>query len=122
MHRLHSAALLVATAATAAAQGTIVSPVGTATTEGNTSNIYPLNIATAQNPRYMQIHSDLGQTPRLLRQLAWRLNGGAANYAGPRALDVELHVGHSVPWDRASWVYADNWMMPPTNVMARTTM
>jgi hypothetical protein len=101
------------------AQGTIVSPPGLDMLEGNASNTWPL---WGDVPRYMQIHGDLGSTPRALRQLAFRLNGNAAAYPGPRVLDAELVMGNSVPWDRPSWIYANNWVGTPVTVMARTTV
>jgi hypothetical protein len=70
----------------------------------------------------MQIHSDLGPTARVFKQLALRQNGGAAAFAGPTQLDVEVHMGNSVSWDRASWVYANNYTLPPTNVVPRTML
>jgi hypothetical protein len=120
---LASLSIAIAVTAALSAQGTVVSPAGLANLEGNSSNAYPRwGNTSVWIPRYMQIHSDLGWTPLVLKQLALRQNGNAAAFAGPTTLDVEVFVGSSVSWDQASWVYANNYVLPPTNVIPRTML
>lgn len=119
------ASLLVAAASLSAQTQTIVSPAGTATTEGSGAHAYPWlannsNPISAVNvPRYMQIHSDLGSGPKVIQKLAFRRNGTSPTQAGNRAIDLELFMGNSVDFDKCSWVYAQNWLGTPTKVLNR---
>ena len=104
----------------AAQARTIVSPIGTATSEGNTSNAFPWN-DTAVSPvrTYMQIHSDLGVAAAVISNIAWRGNGGIGSTTSTRSQDLELYMGWSVSFDRASFVYANNYAGQRTNVFPR---
>lgn len=100
------------------AQQTIVSPIQNTNVEGNSANAYP--ITSNLVPRYLAVHSDIGGTPKIIRQLAYRRNGNSAPSSGTRTLDVEVWVGHSRDYDQVSYVFADNWIIiPPTNVIPR---
>ena len=85
--------VLFALAASLAAQGAIVSPVGSATVEGDSNNIFPFGQATAR--RYMQIHADLGTTPLVITKLTFRVNSPttATTYSGTRTHDIEVWNG-----------------------------
>ena len=114
---LRASSLLLLSAA-AFAQNTVVSPVATATVEGNSNNAFPWNSSTVR--RYTQIHSDLTGTPRNSTKLAVRQNAGTTtNYTGTWACDLEMYMGDSVDWDRAGWVFANNYLGPRTAVFAR---
>lgn len=110
---------LLSTAAHLAAQtATVVSPIGNATTEGDTNNAFPWNSTTVR--RYTQIHSDLVGAARNFTQLAFRQNAGnTTNYTGTRAVDMELLMADSVDWNQATFVFAQNYLATPTNVLAR---
>ena len=119
--RVLAPSLVLLAAGLAAQTQTIVSPAGTATVEGSSSNGYPFGSIIPR--RYMQIHSDIGGALRTISKLSFRMNGGAAtNYTGTAALDTELWMGHSVAWNKASLTYAANWLTPPSKVVARKTL
>lgn len=103
-----------------AAQGTIVSPVGAASTEGSSSSGVPFNTTGAR--RMLQVHGDLGATPRSFSKLAFRMNAGTTLYTGTRAADIELFMGPSVGPASISFFYANNFIGTPTPVIARRTV
>ena len=106
-----------------AAQTTIVSPVGLATTEGSSSNAFPFtNTSVASTRRYMQIHSDLVGTPMAINKLSFRMNGTASSFAGSAVCDMELNLGDSRSYDRPSWVFAGNWLGTPATALTRTNI
>jgi hypothetical protein len=73
--------------------------------------------------RYMQVHSDVGGSPKLIRQVAFRRNGAAAAQPnGTRILDMEMRLGHSVDWNRVTYVFAGNWIGQPTLCLPRQTV
>ena len=112
-------ALLLAAQSVAQVQ-TIVSPIGLATTEGVTANAFPFtNSTTAPSRRYMQIHSDLVGTPMLITKVACRMNGTATAYTGNATADMELYMGDSVPYNTPSYVFANNYIGAPVQVMTR---
>jgi hypothetical protein len=118
-------ATLLALASLPAQNNTIVSPIAATNTEGNGQNAFPWlpNNSTATSAvnvhRYMQIHSDLGNTPKVITKIAFRRNGPSATQNGTRAIDMELWMGNAVDYARCSWVYANNWVMAPTQVLTR---
>ena len=100
---------------------TIVSPAGSANVEGTSNNIYPFGTNTPR--RYLQIHSDIGGAVRLITKLSFRMNGpSTSTYTGTTAIDTELNMGHSVAWDKASFTFAQNWVTPPVQAVARKTL
>jgi hypothetical protein len=110
--------LLLACALTSQTQ-TVVSPLpATASVEGTMANGYPF--ASYLSARYMQVHSDVGGTPKLIKQIAFRRDGARpATGTGTRAVDCEFWLGHSVDWNRISFVFANNWLSTPTQVITR---
>lgn len=105
----------------ATAQQQIVSPVPAATVEGNSENLFPW--ANAGVPHYMQLHSDLGATPRVIQKLAFRMDArDTTNYTGVNVIDLELFMGHGRPATRPSWFFAQNYVLPRVNVIARKTV
>lgn len=102
------------------AQGTIVSPVGAATVEGSSSSGVPFNTTGAR--RMLQVHGDLGTTPRAFTKLAFRMNAGTTNYTGTRTLDMELFMGPSVGPAAISFFFANNFIGTPTTAIARRTI
>lgn len=99
------------------AQGAIVSPVGTATVEGNANNVFPFGQNVAR--RYLQIHADLGSTPLVITKLAFRVNASATNYAGTRVHDLELYMGDGVSQTTPNLVFDNNYVGAKTLVMPR---
>jgi hypothetical protein len=112
--RALGASLLVVAAA--AAQNTIVSPVQSASTPGGGGNTIPWS---SSQYRYMQVHSDIGGMPMLVRKLAFRQAPSTANYTGVRNVDLELHMGHTVAYDLVRHTYNDNFITPRVNVFTR---
>ncbi len=113
-------ALTVAVAvASPRAQNTFVSPVTAATSEGPSNNGFPFNSVTQR--RYMQIHGDTTQQPMAIRSVAWRANGGSAG-GGPTTFDLEMFMGLALAWDRVSYVISNNYVAPPTRVVARRSV
>jgi hypothetical protein len=106
--------------ASAGAQSTLVSPVGFAAVEGQTSNAFPFaNTATAATRRYMQIHTDVIGTPMVVNRLSFRMQGSASSFAGSAACDMELFMGDARPYNQPSWVFANNYIGAPTQVLTR---
>lgn len=109
-------------AATAAAQGAVVSPIGSATVEGDSNNVFPFGQTTPR--RYMQIHADLGTTPLVITKLAFRINtpNTPTNFTGTRVHDLEIYMGHGHPTAQAtpSLVFDNNYSGPKTTVLPRT--
>ncbi len=66
----------------------------------------------------MQIHSDLPGF-MLITKLSFRQNGTTTTYAGTAACDMEMFMGDSRPFDRPSWVLAQNYLSTPQNVLTR---
>ena len=106
-------------AAQVLAQGSIVSPIVSATAEGSSANAFPFSSAVVR--RYMQIHGDLGTTPQLFKKLRFRPSAptAATTYTGTLALDVELYMGQSNGVDKASMFFKNNYVLPPTTAIAR---
>jgi len=101
-----------------AAQGTIVSPVGTASVEGSGTNLFPFASTTVR--RYMQIHADLGSTPLLITQLSLRANAGTTNGTGTRTFDMELFLGDGVSPMTPDMAFDRNYVGSKTVVIPRT--
>ena len=97
--------------AVAMAQNTLVSPVGTATVDGSTSNSFPFLNATAR--RYQQLHGDLGAGAKLITQLSFRLSAGTSSNSGTRLVDLELWFGEGVPALRPSFAFDANYIGGP---------
>lgn len=101
-----------------AGQTTIVSPINATTREGNSENLFPW--ANYACPHYMQIHSDIGGSPKQITQLAFRMDArDTVNYTAINQIDMELIMGHGRPATSPSFVFAANYVSPPTTVMAR---
>src|SRR5262245_4419005 len=113
MKPLRPVALLPLLAASLVAQQNIVSPIQTTSTEGSGANGAPL-FNNGLSPRYLAIHSDVGGIPKFIKMLSYRRNGGSAASAGTRTIDMEISMGDSVDYDRASYVFASNWIGTPT--------
>lgn len=111
------AALAVSALAPVPAQSTIVSPVTAAASEGSASNSFPWNSSTQR--RYMQVHSDVGGAVKLITKLAFRQNASTTNYTGTRAVDLELYMGHGLPWHTVRYTFDQNYTSPRTGVIAR---
>ena len=116
MHHLSSATLLLSSLAAAQVQ-TIVSPTIATTAEGSSSNAFPWT--SVSNKRYTQIHSDIGGSPKLISKIAGRMNGTVSAFAGTRALDLELYMGDSVPYNACSFVIPNNYVGTRTLVTTR---
>ena len=114
LSRALGASLLVVAAV--AAQNTIVSPVQSANTPGGGGNSIPWSSAQY---RYMQVHSDIGGTPLVIRKLAFRQGPSTTNFTGTRLVDLELHMGHTVGYDVVRHTYNDNFVTPRINVITR---
>jgi len=112
--------LVVATwlAGAALAQGSLVSPVGTTSVEGNSSNTFPFVSSVAR--RYMQLHGDLGTAPLLITQLSFRAGASTINSTGTRTYDLELYMGDGVSTLVPSLVFDSNYLTPKTVVIPRT--
>lgn len=94
--------------AIAMAQNTLVSPVGTATVDGSTSNTFPFLNATPR--RYQQLHGDLGTGAKLVTMLSFRLSAGTSSNLGTRLIDLELWLGEGVPALRPSFAFDANYV------------
>lgn len=94
--------------AAAMAQNTLVSPVGTATVDGSTSNSFPFLNATPR--RYQQLHGDLGAGAKLITMLSFRLSSGTSSNLGSRLIDLELWMGEGVPALRPSFAFDANYV------------
>jgi hypothetical protein len=100
---------------------TFVSPApASATVEGSQSNAFPWN--TSIICRYMQVHTDTVGTGMLITRVAHRRNGTTAATGGSRTVDMEMFMGHSVDYDRISYVFANNYVAPPSTVVPRQTV
>ena len=119
MRLLHSFPI-AALAASLVAQGTVVSPAGFATVEGDGNNVFPFGQSTVR--RYMQIHADLGSTPLVITKLAFRANAQAGNFTGTRVYDIEVYMGEGWPTAQQlpNFVYDANYLIPKTTVLPRT--
>lgn len=98
--------------------GTIVSPNGAATVEGSGSNSFPFS-STVQR-RYLQLHSDLGTTPRVITQLSFRVTAATTNYTGTRVHDLELYMGHGRHALSPSWNLDANYIGGKTLMIPRS--
>lgn len=111
---------LVLSAALAPAQN-IVSPLGYETIEGNSATHTPFGLSRPM--RYLQIHSDLTGRPRMFRAFTLRQNAGTGNFSGTRQIELELIMGHSVPYDHVVLNYAANYAnLPRTTAITRKTV
>ena len=96
---------------------TAVAPITVGSGDGSSSNSFPWNSAVVR--RYLQVHSDV-QGFKMIKQLAWRRDGAATTSAtATRTVDVELYMGDSVEWDKASLVISNNYVGPRTQVLPR---
>lgn len=95
-------------------QGTLVSPAGLDNVAGNAISSLPF-----RRGRFLQIHSDLGATPRVFRALALRQAPGNLVSTGTLAVDLELWAGNARPHDRVSLVFTDNYATPRVNAITR---
>jgi hypothetical protein len=111
------AAAALAVGVIPAQTNTFVSPVSAATVEGSASNGFPWNSTTSR--RYMQIHGDTILQPMAITKLSWRRDGGAASGTAARTADIELFMGLARDWESVSYVLSDNYLVPPTRVIAR---
>jgi hypothetical protein len=107
--------ILPALALSAAAQQAVVSPAGLATVAGNTGFLRNFDAAA----RYLQIHSDLGAQPLVIGRLSLRQVAGTGTATGVIAHDLALWLGESRSFDTVTPVFADNFVRPPSNVIAR---
>jgi hypothetical protein len=105
-------------AATLAAQNTVVSPTRAATIGGG-GNTYPWSQSAMH---YMQVHSDIKGTFRLVTKLAFRMAPGTSSYTGTRAIDLEMLMGNSVGYDEVLMTYAANYVGTPQTVVVRKTI
>jgi hypothetical protein len=90
------------------AQNQIVSPVGAATVDGNGSNLFPWTTNTAR--RYLQLHGDVGGTPKVVTQLSFRASTGATNNLGVRTHDLELYMGEGIDALKPSFTFDANYI------------
>jgi len=116
--RLHPLVCATTLVGAVLAQGTIVSPAGLATVEGDNSNTFPFVVNTVR--RYMQIHGDLGSTPRLLTQLSFRAGASTLNLTGTRTYDLELYMGDGVSTLVPNLVLDSNYVGTKVVVIPRT--
>lgn len=100
-----------------AAQSPIVSPAGTASSDG--LDVSPLPLLHDTPRRFLQIHSDLGTTAGGIKKLTFRRDVTSPRGSGSRQIECELHMGNSVAWDRASYTFAANFVGARTKVIAR---
>lgn len=110
--------ILTATGLTAQMM-TVVSPNAFSNVEAPRWNFAPCATATS---RYLQIHSDLGSAPLILRKLALRRDGSITTGIAPFQLTVEMYMGAARPFDAPSWVFADNFVGGRTQVITRKTV
>lgn len=97
---------------------TIVSPVSVGTGDGvGGANAFPW--ASGVLRRYMQIHSDIKGSPKVINKLAWRRDGAAATSTNIRSVDLEVFMGDSREYDQPSYVISNNYLGTPTNVFTR---
>src|SRR5262245_748213 len=75
----------------APSQSTVISPVG-GVASGPSGNAIPFGSNTAR--RYMQIHSDIKGSPKVINKIAWRKYGNLST-AATRLVDVEVYMGHA---------------------------
>jgi hypothetical protein len=113
--------VLLALTASLAAQGTIVSPLSCVAAEGDSNNIFPFGGATVR--RYMQIHADLGTTPRVITKIGFRINTPtlSTNYTGTRTHDIEVYMGDGLATSQQlpNLTYDANYAAPKTTVLPR---
>jgi hypothetical protein len=116
--RLPLPVLLVALAAPLTAQ-TIVSPAGFDVLEGDSNNVFPFGQATVR--RYMQIHNDLGATPRVITKIGFRVNASTSNFTGTRTHDIEVYMGDGLPSSQQlpNLTFDANYASPKTLVLPR---
>lgn len=105
-----------------AAQGSLVSPSGAQSVEGNSGNNFPFNSSTVR--RYMQIHADLGVTPRVITGMSFRVSEDMTNFTGTHANDVEIYMGHGLPQAQTlpSFTFDANYAGPKTTVLPRAVV
>jgi hypothetical protein len=103
-----------------AAQGVVVSPVSSATAEGDANNVFPFGQSTVR--RYMQMHADLGTTPLVITKVSFRVNASATNYTGNRVHDIEVYMGDGTPncVAQPNLVFDLNYATPKQTVLPRT--
>jgi hypothetical protein len=106
--------------ATALTQNVLVSPAATAAAEGTSSNAFPWTSTTPR--RYLQVHGDLGNAPRVITRLSFRVDAAAQTYVGTRTHDIELYMGEGVPALQPRFRFDDNYVGPRTLVIPRTTV
>lgn len=116
------AASVLAVVAAAQSDATTISPVVTATLEGNSNNAFPFNSAVLR--RYMQIHGDVSSVPITISQLNFRVNASSVNYLGTKTFDMELFMGHGNAGSvtNPSYTYANNYFGAPTAVVVRANI
>ena len=118
MLRSHSLPLL-ALAGALTAQNTIVSPLSCTAAEGDSQNTFPFVANTAR--RYLQIHADLGPTPRVITKIGFRVAASTLNYPGTRTHDLELYMGDAVPSAQQlpNLTFDANYASPKQTVLPR---
>jgi hypothetical protein len=118
--RSHLLFVACALAVSLDAQNTTVSPVSSATLEGDSNNVFPFGQTTVR--RYMQIHADLGPAPLVITKIAFRVNASTTNYTGTRTHDIEVYMGEALPTAQQlpNLTFDSNYASPKTTVLPRT--
>lgn len=121
MNSFHAGIALAVFATVSQAQvQTIVSPAQATSTEGSANNVFPFSNATIRH--YQQIHSDIGGSPKVITKFSFRPNATTTTYTGTATVDTEINMCSSVDWDKASYIYANNYIGTPVNVVARKVL
>jgi hypothetical protein len=111
--RFHLYPLLLASVLPA--QSTIISPTISAMTPGGGNSI-PWQ---QTNYHYMQVHSDIGGSFKLINKVAFRQSASTTSYTGTRAIDLEMFIGDTVPYDQIRQAFAANYLTASTKCIAR---
>lgn len=116
---LSLAVLAFPLAATLPAQGTVVSPLSCIGVEGDSSNTFPFVSTTPR--RYLQMHGDLGATPRVITKIGFRVGASTLSFPGTRTHDIELYMGEARPTALAlpDLDFDANYAAPKTTVLPR---
>ena len=98
---------------------TVVSPVSSATLEGDSNNQFPFGQTVAR--RYLQIHGDLGPVPLVITKLNFRVTASATNFTGTRTHDMEVYMGEALPTalQLPSLTFDANYASPKVTVLPR---
>jgi hypothetical protein len=107
-------------AAPLVAQNTIVSPAFGTAAEGSSQNNFPWNSTVLR--RYMQIHDDIGGSPKVISKISFRVAEGISTFTGTRTYDMELFMGHGPAYPNWSFTFANNYIGAPTQVLTRQSI